>query len=286
MSSVSPEIRIHVFHTGCVCVSPALPFKDKVKNPNPVQLTLLASYGRRQRVWLPVSAYLIEHPHGKILVDTGWHREISPQGEYSRMAQIRHLGLAHFLLNQGVLPLGESLVEQLAHIHIRPEDIDYVLLTHLHSDHASGLRELKNARKILVSEEEWQDTKAHPERYVTSMWKGVDIKTFAFSETGQGPVGRSFDLFGDGSVEMIQIPGHTSGLAAVKITHNGKFVLLFADGGYAEKSWKEMIPPGTALDEQQAYQSLQWIHDMSQKEECLESLANHDKEVIPHEIVL
>lgn len=284
--SVSDEIRIHIFHTGRVCVSPALPFKDKEKNPHPVQLTLLSAYGRRKRVWLPVSAYLIEHPQGRILVDTGWHREISPKGEYSRMAQIRHLGLAHFLLNQGVLPMGESLVEQLAQRHIRPEDIDYVLLTHLHSDHASGLRQLKGARHILVSEEEWQDTKKHSERYVTSMWKGVDIETFAFAETGQGPVGRSFDLFGDGSVEMIQIPGHTSGLAAVKITHGGKFVLLFADGGYAEKSWKEMIPPGTALDEQQAYRSLQWIHDMSQKEDCLESLANHDREVIPHEIVL
>jgi len=194
-----------------------------------------------------LNAYLIEHPQGKILVDTGWHREISPKGEYSCWAQIRHLGLAHYLLNQGVLPLGESLVEQLARRNIQPKDIDYVLLTHLHSDHASGLRQLKEAKQILVSEEEWQDTKAHAERYVTSMWKGVNMETFAFAETGQGPVGRSFDLFGDGSVEMIS--------------------------------------PGTALDAPQAYRSLQWIHDMSQKEECLESLANHDMDVIPHEIV-
>ena len=286
MQNVQPEIRIHVFHTGRVCVSPGLPFKDAEKNPNPVQLTLLSSYGRKQRLWLPVSAYLIEHPQGKILVDTGWHREISPKGEYSRWAQIRHLGLAHYLLNQGVLPMGEALVEQLARKNIQPKDIDYVLLTHLHSDHASGLRQLKEAKHILVSEEEWQDTKAHAERYVTSMWKGVNMETFAFVETGQGPVGRSFDLFGDGSVEMIQIPGHTSGLAAVKISHGGKFVLLFADGGYAEKSWKEMIPPGTALDAPQAYRSLQWIREMSQKEECLESLANHDINIIPHEIVL
>lgn len=286
MNNAISEIRIRVFHTGRVCVSPGLPFKDTKNNPNPLQLTLLSAYGRRQRIWLPVSAYLIQHPKGRILVDTGWHREISPKGEYSRMAQIRHLGLGHFLLNQGVLPMGEALVEQLEKINIYPKDIDYVLLTHMHSDHASGLRQLKDARHILVSEEEWQDTKAHSERYVTSMWKGVNIETFAFKETGQGPVGRSYDLFGDGSVEMIQLPGHTSGLSAVKISRGGKFVLLFADGGYAEKSWKEMIPPGTALNEQQAYHSLQWIHDMSQKEECIESLANHDVDVIPHEIVM
>ena len=46
------------------------------------------------------------------------------------------------------------------------------------------------------------------------------------------------------------------------------------------------VPKWWTLDEHQAYRSLQWIHDMSQKEDCLESLANHDREVIPHEIVL
>lgn len=57
-------IKIHVIHTGKVYVSPALPFKDSIKNPNPLQLTLLSLYGRRNRIWLPVSAYLIEHPKG------------------------------------------------------------------------------------------------------------------------------------------------------------------------------------------------------------------------------
>ena len=101
-------IKIHVMHTGKVYVSSALPFKDVEKNPNPVQLSLLSLYGRRNRIWLPVSAYFIEHPKGKILIDTGWHREISPDGEYNRIAQVKHMGVGHFLINQGVLPCGES----------------------------------------------------------------------------------------------------------------------------------------------------------------------------------
>jgi len=64
-------LRICVFQTGKVYVSPALPFKDSTKNPNPLQLTLLSAYGRKNRIWLPVSAYLIEHGDYKILVDTG-----------------------------------------------------------------------------------------------------------------------------------------------------------------------------------------------------------------------
>ena len=98
---------------GKVYVSSALPFKDTEKNPSPFQLSLLSLYGRRNRIWLPVSAYFIEHPNGKILIDTGWNRAISPNGEYDRVAQVKHLGVGHFLINQGILPKGESAVEQL-----------------------------------------------------------------------------------------------------------------------------------------------------------------------------
>ncbi len=280
------SIKIKILHTGKVYVSNSLPFKDKVKNPNPFQLSLLSLYGRRNRVWLPVSAYLIEHPKGILLVDTGWHREISPNGEYDRIAQVKHLGVGHFLINQGVLPIGQSVTEQLEKLNIKPKDIDYVIMTHLHTDHASGLRQLKDAKKILVSRDELQDTQKFPIRYVKSMWEGIDFETFDFKENGIGPVGESFDLFGDKSIELVKIPGHTSGLTAIKINVGEKFVLLYSDGGYAKKSWQEMIPPGTALDENLAMKSLEWIRQMSLDENCVESLANHDADVVPHEIIL
>ena len=243
-------------------------------------------YGRKNRVWLPVSAYLIEIENLKILVDTDWHREISPKGEYDRIAQVKHLGIGHFLINQGVLPEGESITEQLEKINIQPRDIDFVIMTHLHTDHASGLRQLKDAKKIIVSAYELQDTKDFPIRYVKSMWDGINFETFNFNDTGIGPVGKSLDLLGNGVLELIKIPGHTSGLTAVKINVGEKFVLLFSDGGYATKSWKEMIPPGTALNEKDALKSLQWIRQMSLDKNCVESLANHDADILPHEIIL
>ena len=123
------------------------------------------------------------------------------------------MGIGHFLINQGVLPKGESITEQLEKINIQPRDIDFVIMTHLHTDHASGL-------------------------------------------------------------------------TAVKINAGEKFVLLFSDGGYATKSWKEMIPPGTALNEEEALKSLQWIRQTSLDKNCVESLANHDADVLPHEIIL
>ena len=199
-------MRVKVFQTGKVFVSQALPFKDALKNPNPLQLTLLTPYGRKNRIWLPVSAYLVEHGNYKILVDTGWHWAISPNVEYNRRAQIKHMGLGHFLLNQGILPAGQSIVEQLAEMNIAPEDLDFVIMTHLHTDHASGLKSLAAAKKILVSAPELADTEKYPIRYAARMWDGINFATFDFQDTGVGSVGKNFDLLGDGSIELVNIP--------------------------------------------------------------------------------
>lgn len=67
------KIKIHVFHCGEVGVDPAVSFRDVSKNP-----IAYTGIGRsnKLRIWLPVSAYLIEHPKGLILIDTGWHKEV------------------------------------------------------------------------------------------------------------------------------------------------------------------------------------------------------------------
>ncbi len=72
-------MKIHVLLTGEVRVSPYLPFGGD-------NCSLLKASGittpKKDWIWLPVCCYLIEHPKGKILVDTGWHRDMSPNGEY------------------------------------------------------------------------------------------------------------------------------------------------------------------------------------------------------------
>ena len=70
--------------------------------------------------------------HGKILFDCGWHRNMSPNGEFDRKAQIKSLGsFALYITNQGVLSLGEAIDEQLANFGIQPSDLDMILLSHL-----------------------------------------------------------------------------------------------------------------------------------------------------------
>ena len=61
---------------------------------------------------------------------------------------------------------------------------------------------------------------------------------------------------------------------------------VFADGGYATKSWRDMITSGISLDKNLQRQSLQWIREQSMLSDCLESLATHDTDVTPHVIEL
>lgn len=79
----------------------------------------------------------------------------------------------HFILNQAKLPEGQAIDEQLAKLGIKISDIDYVLLSHLHTDHSSGLKLVKDAKKILVSDLEVEDTKKYPIRYAARMWDEV-----------------------------------------------------------------------------------------------------------------
>lgn len=282
------KIRIHVLHTGKVCVSPNLPFGGE-------NCSLVKASGvftkAKDRLWLPVSSYLIESRWGIVFFDCGWHRNMSPQGIPDKKAQIKSLGSRLlYKINQGMLPAGEAADEQLEAMGIRPGDIDMVLLSHLDCDHANGLKLVADAKQILVSQAELEfaarKTFACRTRYSSRWWSGTKIRGFAWNGT-EGPSGKSYDVSGDGSLVMINIPGHSEGQCALKITgDDGRFVLLYADGGYAEKSWREQIVPGISSDRAKQKKSLEWIREQSLNDKCAGSFANHDTAVKPHVILL
>ena len=281
-------IKIYVFHTGEVCVAPELPFGGE-------HCSAIKASGvfakKSERLWLPVSAYLIECAHGKILFDCGWHRDMSPNGVFDKKAQVKSLGsLPLYVTNQGRLERGAAIDEQLAALGIHPADLDLVLLSHLDCDHANGLKLVADAKQILVSKDELlfaeNKTLVNRIRYNADWWNGTKTQTFAWNGT-EGPAGKSYDVFGDGSLVMVNIPGHSKGLCALKITgSDGRFVLLYADGGYARKSWEQLITSGIADDKAAQKKSLQWIREQSLNANCVESLANHDPNVQPHIIEL
>ncbi|WP_313385473.1 N-acyl homoserine lactonase family protein [Chishuiella sp.] len=265
-------IKVHILHCGKVRVDSSLPFSEKTWNP--ISYTGILR-GNKYQIWLPVSAYLIEHPKGLILVDTGWHTDVRI-GDQGR----KHMGFIHWLINKSDLPEGQAINEQLAQLGYKDTDIDYLVLSHLHSDHVNGLKLVKNAKKIIVNNLEMEDAIKMPYRYVPSMWENINIETYQFEKSNLGPQNLSYDLFGDQSIVFVNTPGHTHGLTSIIIQNNGKFLLLASDTGYAKKSWEQMILPGVQVDKNEVIASLQWTKMMSEKPNCIEVIANHDVDVL------
>lgn len=118
------QIRIHVLHCGKIGVAPNLPASAQWRWPAKADARRLKNDAR---IWLPVSAYLVEHPKGLFLVDAGLPRTVSPTGIEDRAAQLRMFGRGWYTLVHSVVEPEQSIGEQLAARGIRPQDLDYVL---------------------------------------------------------------------------------------------------------------------------------------------------------------
>lgn len=156
--------------------------------------------------------------------------------------------------------------------------MDYVILSHLDIDHASGLILVSDCNNIIVSNEEIKDSRKHKLRYDSSIWRNVQLKGFSFNN-GIGPVNKSLDLFNDGKVVLVNTPGHSHGHTSLLLNDNNKFVLLAGDAIYSRKSYQDLILMGFTVSNKLALKSIKWIKELSLKENCIDILANHDSDV-------
>lgn len=277
------EIKIHLLHTGSVYVSQGVPYGNA---------SLVRASGlfepKKSFSWIPVSVYLVEHPKGLVLFDTGWGRDIAPGGGTDLEAQSKQMGGLLTKISKGRLPSGESAKEQLLKMGYLTSDLDYVVLSHLDVDHVSGLRDVADAKNLLVSRPELEAAQKFQNRfrYYPGLWKGLPLQPFEYATTGIGPMGESYDLFDDGTVQLVNIAGHTKGLCAMLVRRNDKYVLMFADGGYSSRSWQEMVLPGPYADKTNLRKSLEWIREMSINPDCVASWATHDPNLSPQTIIL
>ena len=145
---------------------------------------------------------------------------------------------------------------------------------------------MKEAKHIMTSKEELEAAQKGDIRYSDRFWNGVNLEPFEMKVSSYGPFGRSYDVFGDESVLLIDVAGHTKGTSLVMVQNQGQFVLVTGDTGYAKESWEELRLPGPVDDKEKMRKTLKWVQEMSKKEGCVEVLATHDPEVIPHVIEL
>jgi glyoxylase-like metal-dependent hydrolase (beta-lactamase superfamily II) len=123
-------MRIHAIQTGTVAIK-----QRQVRGSG-------QGLGRRlntmlDRVWtdpLPIYVWVIEHPEGIIVVDTGETARASQAGYFPWWHPYYRLGVREWVRPE------EEVGPQLRALGIPPEKVRWVIMTHLHSDHAGGLR--------------------------------------------------------------------------------------------------------------------------------------------------
>lgn len=280
--------RVEVLHTGTVIVDEALPY---FRPSNPPLAWTHAFRSRKKLVSVPVSCYLIESAHGLILLDTGWNS--INRTRRGQIANLRH----QYPVNKAELPAGQAVDEQLEERGIRLTDLDFVLLSHLHCDHADGLRLVRHAPRILTSATELTAASKDRIRYLPHEWSGVDLQTFTWNGR-VGPAQRSWDIYGDGSVVMVNTPGHSWGLCATLVrgddavdsdfdshsalgTDPRKTIVLASDVGYGQPSLNEGLRPSLVVDAAAATRCLNWVRDTSHDPRVAAVIANHDPTITP-----
>jgi N-acyl homoserine lactone hydrolase len=156
-----------------------------------------------------IASYLIVHPRGTLMFDSGG------------VPDSRFKGDGHPVV-EGVMSATQPLLPQLLSTGYAPDDIDYFVLSHYHSDHTANANLFANATWIVQKAERDYMFADKPAGIVQPGTYDAlrDAKTKVLDN-------EDLDVFGDGSVVIMSTPGHTPGhqVVAVKLANAGTIVL-------------------------------------------------------------
>ena len=224
----------------------------------------------------PLLAYVVRHPRaGTILIDTGLHPDAlaGARGDYGPV-----LGT----IFRGLQPAGPSFSQQLRDRGVDAREVALVVMTHLHVDHTSAMRELP-AAEFVCDDREWRA--ATGRRAVLGGYVAHHLPTRArmrlvdLERTGEphGPFARTIDLLGDGSVRLLSTPGHTPGHLSVLLQRaRGGPLLVVGDAAYTRRSLDEQILPAFSADAALYRRSLEQLAAYARDEPAATLVPTHD----------
>ncbi len=167
---------------------------------------------RAEMLEAPVSAFLLRHPQGNVLFDSGCHPSVAEHAEE------RWGGLARFMAP--VSKPGDNVIEGLRALDLGAEDIDLVIASHFHPDHC-GCNAFFRSATVLCHAKELaaaREPQSEKQGYIKADWD----PSLPFDEIN-GPR----DVFGDGRIVILPLPGHTPGTvgALIGLDRSGTFLL-------------------------------------------------------------
>jgi glyoxylase-like metal-dependent hydrolase (beta-lactamase superfamily II) len=157
----------------------------------------------------------------------------------------------------------QTLVAALAGLGVKPTDVRYVAISHVHPDHSGNIDEFPEAT-VVIQKAEWSYAMALPQ------------KPFRPDHKVQLIEGDK-DLFGDGSLTILSTPGHTPGHQSmlVHLQRTG-YVVLSGDVVHFQSNWDNRRVPGFNYDKAQSAASMEKIGRLL-NEKSAQLWINHDK---------
>ena len=184
---------------------------------------------------LAVAAYLIVHPKGTLLWDTGAipDTDWKPTG-----TSVRH----HLVLPDGGqrdLTMRKPLLQQLAEIGYKPSDVTYLALSHYHYDHTANANAFATATWLVrPAEHEAMFAEKAPGLTRPSTYAALRESRTTLIERDE------YDVFGDGMVVIKAAPGHTPGhqVLMVRLPRRGNILLSGDLYHYSEERVLDRVP--------------------------------------------
>jgi N-acyl homoserine lactone hydrolase len=194
---------------------------------------------------IPVGFFVIQHPEGNVLFDTGNNDKIITDPSYWG---------PHFDALKPVNTPDVAIDAQLQKIGLSPDDIKYVVVSHMHLDHGGNVAKFPNSTIVLQRDE--IEYAMWPDEPFTGPFIPADAAVL------RAPVGSNqpnafdmlvlddedMDLFGDGSVVVKSARGHTRGhqMMVVRLPNTGTLVLT-GDNVYFRENVEKHLPPNLVL---------------------------------------
>ena len=205
--------------------------------------------GERGRLRVPVPCYLVEHPRGRVLFDSGMHPDAGsdPDGRLGDLAQVFDVEFAP----------GEEVTARLAALGVDARRIDFLVNSHLHFDHTGGNAQIPNARLVL-QKREWEA--GHVAEAIAA--NHYDPKDYDLGHDLVVADGEH-DLFGDGLVTCLPTHGHTPGHQSLRVRLDSGEVVLAADACYLRRTLEELHLPAVVHDREAAREALRGLRRLA-----------------------
>jgi N-acyl homoserine lactone hydrolase len=229
------------------------------------------------------SLLVVKHPSGVVVIDTG--------KSFTLEEEMKELRFKDRVLAGQIMGPLEDIDRAPAALHkvgVEPSQLRSIIITHFHGDHAGGLADLPGAPVLLAKEEIYFATHLadagtfhvfrDQEKAAEGRMVPIDFKPQPYEIFTQ-----SADLFGDGSVVIVPLFGHTPGSVAVFVNAGSRRILHVGDAVVVREGFERPARKGKVLgvtdnDPESAAYQVGVLHQLHQKDPALVILPAHDRD--------